>query len=119
LHRASTADELAQREFAVERVNWTLDAPPDETLRSAGGLAVKIRYKAAAVPCTLDLLGGDRVLVHLAEPLRGVTPGQGAVFYAGDHCLGGGIIAQVPPLSMASLPTFMPYSDDEESTRNA
>jgi tRNA-specific 2-thiouridylase len=33
------------------------------------------------------------VRVQLAEPLRDITPGQGAVFYAGDHCLGGGIIA--------------------------
>ena len=47
----------------------------------------------AAVACTLEVLEDGRVRVHLVEPLRDVTPGQGAVFYVGDHCLGGGIIA--------------------------
>ncbi|MCB0092879.1 MAG: tRNA 2-thiouridine(34) synthase MnmA, partial [Caldilineaceae bacterium] len=34
------------------------------------------------------------VAVHFAEPLYGISPGQGAVFYDGDVCLGGGIIAR-------------------------
>ena len=33
-----------------------------------------------------------RVEVHFDEPQRAVTPGQGAVFYAGDLVLGGGWI---------------------------
>ena len=84
-----TAEELGRAELLVERVNWTLDAPP-----AAGAqLDVKIRYKARAVQCTLAPAGDSRVRVQLAEPLRDITPGQGAVFYAGDHCLGGGVIA--------------------------
>lgn len=84
-----TAEELGRRDLIVERVNWTLDAPPPVDVQ----LSVKIRYKAAAVACTLEVLEDGRVRVHLVEPLRDVTPGQGAVFYVGDHCLGGGIIA--------------------------
>ncbi|MCB0072260.1 MAG: tRNA 2-thiouridine(34) synthase MnmA, partial [Caldilineaceae bacterium] len=52
----------------------------------------KIRYKAQPAACTLYPRGDAGVQVELDEALRGVTPGQGAVFYDGDLCLGGGII---------------------------
>ena len=54
----------------------------------------KVRYKAQAVDCTIFPLADGRVEVRFAEPLRDITPGQGAVFYDGDLCLGGGIIAR-------------------------
>ncbi|MEW5989681.1 MAG: aminomethyltransferase beta-barrel domain-containing protein, partial [Chloroflexota bacterium] len=54
---------------------------------------VKIRYKARPTMATLDDLGGGRLHVCLDEPVMGVTAGQGAVFYDGELCLGGGIIA--------------------------
>lgn len=85
-----TAAELGCSSLLVERVNWTLDEPP-----AAGAeLEVKIRYKANAVACTLQAVDGNCVQVSLAQPLRDITPGQGAVFYQGDHCLGGGIIVK-------------------------
>jgi len=40
------------------------------------------------------MLAGDTVEVVLHEPTNGVTPGQGAVFFAGEVCLGGGLIAE-------------------------
>jgi tRNA-specific 2-thiouridylase len=80
--------ELEQRRLVASRVNWTLDAPPAAGTR----VQCKIRYKAQAVDCTLYPLPGDRVDVHFEAPLRNVAPGQGAVFYTGDECLGGGII---------------------------
>jgi tRNA-specific 2-thiouridylase len=84
-----TAAELGRSELVAHGVNWTLDAPV------ADGTAAhcKIRYRALPVACTLHPLTATTVEVRFAEPLRGVTPGQGAIFYDGDLCLGGGIIA--------------------------
>jgi len=70
-------------------VNWiALDG-----LREPVPAAVKIRNKHAAAPAML-LPGPDpaRVEVRFDAPQRAVTPGQAAVFYAGDVVLGGGWI---------------------------
>ncbi len=85
-----TAAELGKDRLIAERVNWTLDEAPPAGAR----LQCKIRYKAKAVDCVVYPLPGDCVEVRFDEPLRDITPGQGAVFYAGDHCLGGGVIAR-------------------------
>ena len=89
-----TAGELGRSSFTVGRVNWTLDEPPPATTP----LDCKIRYKARPVRCTVEMLEAKRVQVRLDEPLRDITPGQAAIFYTGDHCLGGGIIEKQPSL---------------------
>jgi tRNA-specific 2-thiouridylase len=78
--------------FEVEAVHW-LGAPPTQAA-AAGPLAVKTRYRQRDLPCSLRL-EADCVRVSLPTPARAVTPGQYAVFYRGDECLGGGVIARV------------------------
>jgi tRNA-uridine 2-sulfurtransferase len=56
-----------------------------ETL--AAPLLVKVRSMARPVPATLD----GHVL-SFVTPEYGVSPGQAAVFYAGDRVIGGGWI---------------------------
>lgn len=84
------AAELGKDHLVVTGVNWTLDEPPPAGTQ----VECKIRYKAHPAPCTLYPLPNGDVEVRFAEPLRDITPGQGAVFYDGDHCLGGGIITR-------------------------
>lgn len=84
------AAELGQDRLLATQVNWTLDAPPPPGTQ----VQCKIRYKAQAVACTIFPQDGGGVEVHLATPLRDITPGQSAVFYADDLCLGGGIIVR-------------------------
>ncbi|MEJ5247883.1 MAG: tRNA 2-thiouridine(34) synthase MnmA [Caldilinea sp.] len=85
-----TAAELGRDRLIAERVNWTLDEAPPAGAR----VQCKIRYKAKAVECTLFPIGVDQVEVRFDAPLRDIAPGQGAVFYDGDLCLGGGVIAR-------------------------
>lgn len=70
-----------------------------ETLSSSLRCTVKTRYRQADIPCTVTPLGDDRLEVRFDEPVAAVTPGQSAVFYLGEVCLGGGVIeARVPLL---------------------
>ncbi|MFP1822119.1 tRNA 2-thiouridine(34) synthase MnmA [Lonsdalea quercina] len=55
---------------------------------------VKTRYRQTDIPCTVTPLDADRIEVRFDEPVAAVTPGQSAVFYQGDICLGGGIIEE-------------------------
>ena len=53
---------------------------------------VKIRHRHEPAWATLRPTGDDEVEVRFDEPVRAVTPGQAAVFYAGDEVIGGGWI---------------------------
>ena len=74
--------------FEVRDAHW-LVAPP-----AAGefGCAVKTRYRQRDLKCRVALQSDGRLWVRLEAPARAVTPGQYAVFYDGDICLGGGVI---------------------------
>lgn len=55
-------------------------------------LAVKTRYRQKDVPCLLTVQGDAGFSARFQQPQWAITPGQSAVFYDGDVCLGGGII---------------------------
>lgn len=85
-----TREELGADEAQLIRVHWIAGHPPAEPIR----VGVKIRYRAAEVPAWVTPTGPDTAHVRFERPLRDITPGQGAVFYDGEVCLGGGIIAR-------------------------
>jgi len=51
----------------------------------------KVRYKDKGTPSTLKM-DGERVKIEFHAPVRGIAPGQSAVFYDGDDVIGGGFI---------------------------
>ena len=56
-------------------------------------LQVRLRYRAPLVGVTaLEKIDTTTWRLQLAEPVRAITPGQSAVFYAGEWCLGGAIV---------------------------
>ena len=72
--------------FEVDEMQWLVS--PGAELECA----VKTRYRQADLACQV-LVRGDHAQVRLRRPARAVTPGQYAVFYDGELCLGGGVIA--------------------------
>jgi tRNA-uridine 2-sulfurtransferase len=81
-------DELGQRKLLAERVNWVSGVAPPGEIRAQ----VKIRYKAVEAWANVTPQENELVHVLFDEPLRDITPGQAAVFYQDQVCLGGGII---------------------------
>lgn len=83
-----TAEELGSTELTAKRVNWVAGEPPAEAFKAS----VKIRYKAKPVDAWVEVLPNERMKITFDAPLRDITPGQGAVVYQGDVCLGNGIV---------------------------
>ncbi len=65
-----------------------------QVVRDAFDCTVKTRYRQQDIPCRVEPLDDDHIRVIFASPQAAVTPGQSAVFYQGEVCLGGGIIEQ-------------------------
>lgn len=63
-----------------------------ETMTQPLRCVVKTRYRQSDIPCTITPLSEDRIEVAFDYPVAAVTPGQSAVFYLDEVCLGGGII---------------------------
>jgi tRNA-specific 2-thiouridylase len=59
------------------------------------------RYRQPLQPCTINEMDG-RIEVRFEQPQRAVAPGQSVVFYAGDECLGGGVIASTDAPKVAA-----------------
>jgi tRNA-uridine 2-sulfurtransferase len=74
--------------FSVEQMHWINPG----NAGAATACAVKTRYRQNDLACVLHS-SAEGWRVTLDRPARAVTPGQYAVFYQGERCLGGGIIA--------------------------
>jgi tRNA-specific 2-thiouridylase len=85
---------LLAHEIRTEAVDWIAGAPP---VAAHGSFActVKLRYRQSDQACTVEVLADGATIIRPVKPQRAVTPGQSAVYYDGETCLGGGVIAQV------------------------
>ena len=83
---------LVSRALATSPCNW-LVRPPALEFDSQ----IKVRYRQADQACHATMSVDGALKVRFAEPQRAVTPGQFAVLYDGDRCLGGGVIEHTRP----------------------
>ena len=77
---------LYKKIFEVEDLFWINDE-----VKFPLNISVKIRYRAKDEEAVLETKEG-KYFVNLKNPLKGITPGQVAVFYNDEICLGSGII---------------------------
>ena len=77
---------LMSKHLWVRDMNWIGEAPTNSFR-----CTIKVRYRSPDVACSLAPHdGGWRVTFD--QPEWAVTPGQSAVLYDGERCLGGGVI---------------------------
>lgn len=88
-------DELLGSGLVARGVNWLVDPP-----RVGASVEVQVRHRAPAAAAEVVRLDGDEIELALDEPVSAITPGQSAVFYAGDVVLGGGLIESAARMTL-------------------
>lgn len=78
-----------RNEFSVGKFNWILGEPPKKQ-----NLKVKIRHGANKYDCMIAWIDENILKVKLSDTDNGIAPGQFAIFYYDDVCLGGGVILE-------------------------
>ena len=89
---------LMSNELSAYKLDWTDGLPPAEVYSETGlRCMAKSRYRQPDQACSVYASNSDgsEVRVIFDEPQRAVTPGQSAVFYIDEVCLGGGVIESI------------------------
>jgi tRNA-specific 2-thiouridylase len=80
-------ERLWSDKFKLTSVHW-INGEPNKDQK----LLARTRHRAKLMPVKLLNKSSNFWEATLGEEVRALTPGQSAVFYSGDECLGGGVI---------------------------
>ena len=81
---------LLSNRCTVDNLNFITDKP-----KEGQHLYAKFRYRQEDKGVTIHFVNEDTIELIYDEPYKAVTPGQAAVLYDGDICIGGGLINKV------------------------
>ena len=79
---------LYSKGLVAKQLHWVDRVGPKQNI----SCTVKTRYRQGDIPCTVEPMEDGSLQVMFDSPQKAVTPGQSAVFYLNEVCLGGGII---------------------------
>ncbi len=88
---------LLTQQLDADSASWVAGEPP-----AAGTYGSKTRYRQPDSPAVIGAAAGETFRLDFPEPQWAVTPGQSAVLYDGDICLGGGLISAVAAYPQAA-----------------
>jgi len=80
--------ELLKQEIEVEDVNWISGQKPKLPIKCE----VRLRHRQPLQSCRCEAEGRGNLIIKFNSPQKAVTPGQFAVLYSKDVCLGGGVV---------------------------
>lgn len=79
---------LMHKYLTCSDLTWITGIAPE----ASKTYTAKIRYRQTAQECSIDFIDSERLQLTFTELQRAITPGQAAVIYDGEICLGGGVI---------------------------
>ncbi len=81
-------ESLFSKFVSVSDINYINRVDDGETLFA------KLRYSQKTEECIIHKTAEDKCVLEFNNPQRAASPGQSAVFYKDDYCVGGGIIVK-------------------------
>ncbi len=86
-HKALYVDDVFVKDFFWINKNYSFS---DKTQ-----LKAKLRYRQEEQECLVEIISSHEMKLTFLVPQRAASPGQFAVLYSGDICLGGGVIDRI------------------------